>query len=244
MPSFCLLSRATAQVRWSLGPDKSTCPREERYPLAAACLKLCRDPSASLVWEISLNMDKSQVAFVWIQERTRRERQAAITLSILIFFCRHHFPAQLSQMYSLKVSRCQICTNLKAWGIYPLTPQGGWLLSLTRSGDTDLLPRRYYLEWESNFCGCVYVKGGMVSVSLRRWGLGVYLGREVEWRKPGLLADWKNFEKRLLSRCLRERVCIWNAICIHFETKQKENFQTGGWTVVDISQPTNQLINR
>ena len=106
-------------MRWSLRLDKCTCLREERELLAAACLKPCKDPSVSLVWETSLDLDKSQVALVWIQERTRKEKQAAITLSILIFFCQHHFPAQLSQMYSPKVGRCQICTNSKAWRHLP-----------------------------------------------------------------------------------------------------------------------------
>lgn len=84
------------------------------------------------------------------------------------------------------------------------------------------------------------VKRGMVSVHLRRWGVDIYLGWGVEWRKPGLLAEWKNLKRRLLNRWLGERVYIWNAICIHFETKQKENFQTGGWLSLTL---VSQLIN-
>lgn len=113
-------------------------------------------------------MDELQVAIVWVQERTRKERPGChypqhfhlflpVSLSCSVktdIFCKGQQVSNLHESKGLKMFTCEVPKE----AVYRHS-QGVVTLNL--------LLRRYYLDWESNFCwGSKYLKGGMVRVSL------------------------------------------------------------------------------
>lgn len=144
--SFCLLSNSTHEMiseTWQIVSEK-------REP--GSCLLKAVQGSISISGVRNLTRFACVTGGFCVDSGENEERNPGCHCPERFnLFLPASLPAQLSQMYSPKVGRCQICTNSKAWRTHPFNSPRKLATVTVGIGDTDLLPRWRYLDWESNF---------------------------------------------------------------------------------------------